>query len=62
MRVEIAALPFEAVADTEYRAPRVAREAAGTPLGSHDLLKAPHARATASTVVAANADEIPTHP
>lgn len=54
---EIAVLPFEPPADAEYGALRAALEAAGTPIGSNDLLIAAHARATGSTMVTANADE-----
>ncbi len=54
---EIEVLPFEAPADLEYGTIRSTLEAAGTPIGSNDLLIAAHARATASTVVTANAAE-----
>jgi tRNA(fMet)-specific endonuclease VapC len=54
---EIAVLPFEAPADAEYGAIRAQLEAAGTPIGSNDLLIAAHACASGSTVVTANADE-----
>ena len=54
---EIAVLPFEAPADANYGHIRAALEAAGTPIGSNDLLIAAHARATGATVVTANADE-----
>ena len=54
---EIAVLPFEAPTDAEYGAIRAQLEAAGTPIGSNDLLIAAHARATGSTIVTANADE-----
>ena len=54
---EIAVLPFEAPADAEYGVIRGQLEAAGTPIGSNDLLIAAHARATESIIVTANADE-----
>lgn len=54
---EIGVLPFEAPADAEYGVLRAALEAAGTPIGSNDLLIAAHACATGSTVVTANANE-----
>ena len=54
---EIAVLPFEPPADAEYGAIRAQLEAAGTPIGSNDLLIAAHACATGSTIVTANADE-----
>ncbi len=55
--VEIDVLPFDAPADAEYGAIRAQLEAAGTPIGSNDLLIAAHACATGSIVVTANADE-----
>ncbi len=54
---EIDVLPFDAPADAEYGTIRSALEAAGTPIGSNDLLIAAHARATGSIVVTANAAE-----
>jgi tRNA(fMet)-specific endonuclease VapC len=54
---EINVLPFESPADAEYGSIRSALEAAGTPIGSNDLLIAAHARATEATIVTANADE-----
>ena len=54
---EIGVLPFEAPADAEYGAIRARLEAAGTPIGSNDLLIAAHAYATGSVVVTANAHE-----
>ena len=54
---EISVLPFEVPADVEYGTLRVALEAAGTPIGSNDLLIAAHARATGATVVTANTQE-----
>jgi tRNA(fMet)-specific endonuclease VapC len=54
---EMTVLPFEAPADAEYGAIRAQLEAAGTPIGSNDLLIAAHAAATGATVVTANADE-----
>ena len=53
---EIGVLPFEAPADAEYGAIRARLEAAGTPIGSNDLLIAAHACATGSVVFTANAD------
>lgn len=54
---EIGVLPFDVPADTEYGAIRAELEAAGTPIGSNDLLIAAHACATSATIVTANADE-----
>ncbi len=54
---ELAVLPFETPADAEYGRIRVELEAAGTPIGSNDLLIAAHACAIGATVVTANADE-----
>ena len=51
---EIEVLPFEAPADIDYGAIRAALEAAGTPIGSNDLLIAAHARALGATIVTAN--------
>lgn len=54
---EIGVLPFDVPADTEYGAIRAELEAAGTPIGSNDLLIAAHACVTGATIVTANADE-----
>jgi tRNA(fMet)-specific endonuclease VapC len=54
---EIAVLPFDVPADTEYGGIRSALEAAGMPIGSNDLLIAAHAAATGATIVTANAGE-----
>jgi len=54
---EISVLPFDAPADVEYGAIRTRLEAAGTPIGSNDMLIAAHASATGSTIVTADADE-----
>jgi tRNA(fMet)-specific endonuclease VapC len=54
---EIAVLPFDVPADTEYGNIRAALEAAGKPIGSNDLLIAAHAAATGATIVTANVEE-----
>ncbi len=54
---EIEVLPFDAPADADYGALRVALEEAGTPIGSNDLLIAAHARAAGAVVVTANLAE-----
>jgi tRNA(fMet)-specific endonuclease VapC len=54
---EIKVLPFDAPADREYGAIRTELEAAGTPIGSNDLLIAAHACMAGATIVTANADE-----
>jgi tRNA(fMet)-specific endonuclease VapC len=54
---EIEVLPFEPPADAKYGAIRAELEAAGTPIGSNDLLIAAHACAIGATVVTANATE-----
>jgi len=54
---EITVLPFDVPADAAYGAIRSDLEAAGTPIGSNDLLIAAHASAVGSTIVTANADE-----
>jgi tRNA(fMet)-specific endonuclease VapC len=54
---EISVLPLEVPADAGYGAIRSALEAAGTPIGSNDLLIAAHACATGATIVTANANE-----
>jgi tRNA(fMet)-specific endonuclease VapC len=54
---EISVLPFDAPADVEYGAIRAELEAAGTPIGSNDLLIAAHACVAGATIVTANASE-----
>lgn len=54
---EIEVLQFDVPADATYGAIRTELEAAGTPIGSNDLLIAAHASATGATVVTANASE-----
>jgi len=54
---EIEVLPFEAPADADYGDIRASLEAAGTPIGSNDLLIAAHARALGAIIVTANTDE-----
>jgi tRNA(fMet)-specific endonuclease VapC len=54
---EIAVLPLDVPADTEYGGIRAALEAAGKPIGSNDLLIAAHAYATRATIVTANTGE-----
>jgi len=54
---EIAVLPFEAPADGDYGDIRASLEAAGTPIGSNDLLIAAQARALGAVIVTANTDE-----
>jgi tRNA(fMet)-specific endonuclease VapC len=54
---EIAMLPFDVPADTEYGGIRAELEAAGKPIGSNDLLIAAHAAATGTTMVTANTAE-----
>jgi tRNA(fMet)-specific endonuclease VapC len=54
---EIAVLPFDVPADTEYGGIRATLEATGKPIGSNDLLIAAHAYATGATIVTANVDE-----
>ena len=54
---EISVLPFDIPADAEYGGIRSELEAAGTPIGSNDLLIAAHAHAIGATIVTANADE-----
>jgi tRNA(fMet)-specific endonuclease VapC len=54
---EIAVLPLDVPADTEYGSIRAALEAAGKPIGSNDLLIAAHAYTTGATIVTANTDE-----
>lgn len=54
---EIAVLPFDIPADTEYGGIRSELEAAGNPIGANDLLIAAHAYATGATIVTANVGE-----
>jgi tRNA(fMet)-specific endonuclease VapC len=54
---EIDVLPFEVPADADYGVLRAFVEAAGTPIGSNDMLIAAHAQALGATIVTANADE-----
>jgi tRNA(fMet)-specific endonuclease VapC len=54
---EIAVLPLDVPADTEYAGIRAELEAAGKPIGSNDLLIAAHAYATGATIVTANTAE-----
>ena len=54
---EIAVLPFEAPADTEYGAIRSELEASGQSIGGNDLLIAAHACAIGATIVTANVGE-----
>lgn len=54
---EIPVLPFDVPAHAEYGGIRSELEAAGTPIGSNDLLIAAHAYAAGTTIVTANIDE-----
>jgi tRNA(fMet)-specific endonuclease VapC len=54
---EIEVLPFDVPADARYGGIRADLEAAGTPIGSNDLLIAAHAYAIDATIVTANAAE-----
>ncbi|PZA09214.1 VapC toxin family PIN domain ribonuclease [Rhodopseudomonas palustris] len=54
---EIDVLPFEPPADEAYGAIRCSLEAAGTPIGSNDLLIAAHAKSVGATIVTANTQE-----
>jgi tRNA(fMet)-specific endonuclease VapC len=54
---EIEVLSFEAPADADYGGIRAALEAAGTPIGSNDMLIAAHARVLGAVVVTANEAE-----
>lgn len=54
---EITVLPFEGDADRHYADIRCALERAGTPIGSHDLLIAAHARSRGLVVVTHNVRE-----
>jgi tRNA(fMet)-specific endonuclease VapC len=50
-------LPFDEPADQHYADIRTALERAGTPIGSHDLFIAAHARSRGMTLVTHNARE-----
>lgn len=50
----IRVLPFETPADQHYADIRAALERAGTPIGSHDLLIAAHARSLGTVLVTRN--------
>ncbi|MGC4404165.1 type II toxin-antitoxin system VapC family toxin [Methyloversatilis sp. MC4-4] len=50
-------LPFDEPADAHYADIRATLERAGTPIGSHDLLIAAHARSRALTLVTRNLRE-----
>ena len=54
---EIAVLPFDVPADTDYGRIRRELDAAGKPIGGNDLLIAAHAQAIGATVVTANTEE-----
>ena len=54
---EIAVLPFDVPADTDYGRIRSELETAGKPIGVNDLLIAAHAQAIGATVVTANTEE-----
>ena len=54
---EMPVLPFDVPADAEYSDIRSELEAAGTPIGSNDLLIAAHAYASGATIVTANVHE-----
>lgn len=54
---EINVLPFDAPADATYGAIRSELEAAGSLIGSNDLLIAAHACAIGARIVTANVDE-----
>lgn len=53
----MAVLPFDAPADEHYADIRADLERAGTPIGSHDLLIAAHARSLGLTLVTNNLRE-----
>ncbi len=53
----LAVLPFEPPADQHYAEIRATLESAGTPIDSHDLFIAAHARAQALTLVTHNLRE-----
>jgi tRNA(fMet)-specific endonuclease VapC len=55
---EIRSLPFDVPADAAYGRIRAALEAAGTPIGGHDLLIAAHAISQGAIVVTANKREL----
>jgi tRNA(fMet)-specific endonuclease VapC len=54
---EIAVLPFDVPADTDYGRIRSGLETAGKPIGGNDLLIAAHAKAIGATFVTANTEE-----
>lgn len=54
---DVAVLPFDLPADTEYGRLRAELEAAGHPIGGNDLLIAAHALALDTTLVTANMRE-----
>lgn len=54
---EVPVLPFDVPAEAEYGGIRAELEAAGTPIGSNDLLIAAHAHALGATVVTGNIGE-----
>jgi tRNA(fMet)-specific endonuclease VapC len=54
---EIAVLPFDVPADTDYGRIRSGFETAGKPIGGNDLLIAAHAKAIGATFVTANTEE-----
>ena len=54
---EVTVLPFDGEADQHYADIRCALEHAGTPVGSHDLLIAAHARSRGLVVVTHNVRE-----
>lgn len=54
---EVTVLPFDGEADQHYADIRCALERAGTPVGSHDLLIAAHARSRGLVVVTHNVRE-----
>lgn len=53
----LAVLPFDEPADSHYADIRAALERAGTPIGSHDLFIAAHARSRGLTLVTHNLRE-----
>ena len=54
---DVAVLPLEPRADTEYGIIRAELETAGHPIGGNDLLIAAHARTLGATLVTANTRE-----
>ena len=54
---EVPVVPFDVPADKAYGHIRAELEAAGTPIGSNDLLIAAHASAAGATLVTANLAE-----